>query len=154
MCAVPLTYNSLHALVVEPKSNASFTSGMNEDDISAPNETKSVDASPTLIFPPKFIFPAMSASPVSLRFEPVISHSESNLPTVAVEVTPKVPPIVWFPVTVTVPPVMLVMFAFVPVSEVIVTLEIELSSMLPVKSILSLPTPSLFNIYNDSSPDA
>ena len=103
MCAVPLTYNSLHALVVEPKSNASSTSGMNEDDISAPNETKSVDASPTLIFPPKFIFPAMSASPVSLRFEPVISPSETNLPTVAVELTPKVLPSFVAPVTFKVP---------------------------------------------------
>ena len=61
---------------------------------------------------------------------------------------------VWSPVTVTVPPVMLVTDAFEPVSDVIVTLEIELPSMLPVKSTLSLPTPSLFNMYNDSSPDA
>ena len=81
----------------------SFTSGMNEVAISAPNETKSDDESPTVIFPPKFIFPSMSAFPVSLRFEPVISPSETNLPTVAVELTPKVLPRFVAPVTLRVP---------------------------------------------------
>ena len=126
---------------------------MIDDDMSAPNDTKSVVASPTVMLPPKLILPAMSASPVSFKLEPVISP-EISLPTVAVDVTPKVPAIVWFPVTVTVPPVMLVTSAFVPVKDVTVTFDITLPSMLPVKSILSLPTPSLFNIYNDSSLDA
>ena len=115
--------------------------------MSAPNDTKSVVASPTVMLPPKLILPAMSASPVSFKLEPVISP-EISLPTVATvstrisapnpvePVTDNVPSMVWSPVTVTVPPVMLVTDAFEPVKDVIVTLEILFPSMLPVKSSL------------------
>ena len=150
----------------------SLTSGTICDVISPPNDTVSVSALPILMLPPNTILPSTVALPDNARFAaeispvtvksppPVISPVEVVVPDtftlpVAVTFTPLILP----DAVISTPPILpdaftVVVLTVVEVKVVIVVAFMVLPSMLPVKSNFSLPTPSLFKMYNDSSDEA
>ena len=122
---------------------------MIEEEISAPNDTKSVSPSPTVMLPPNTMLPSILAFPVNFKFEPVIFPVKIlSPPTVKLFVTFTCEPVnadVKLPIL----PVTEVTFALLPVKLLIVMLEIVFPSMLPVKSIFLLPPDA--KTYNASS---
>ena len=74
----------LQFLVLEPKSNALWTSGTIEELTSPPKLIISVVASPIVILPPKVILPSILALPLKYKLEPVMLPVTINAPVISV----------------------------------------------------------------------